>query len=373
MSQKYQKGQMPLTVPTPLKSNIVRDKYYVFNETGNIMIATTEVDGSQIQEDVRDVFNEVSVFFAGMTKVLNSTPIPNTSPVEYYDIFHYEQMMKIIDNSGLFVQVGMESIVSESQSFSATFSEQLLLGVIGLAVDEELVSFAKSMVSSMGKAGLKISENHQSDTSKVSNIIFVIEYLLGMPIVTTLVIYVDVDEVVTNVKIGPCINIHSQSEDMTINKDSYLFVLPQYIKKYSPDLISGEEDPAYLRFINTLRNAMDPDDVMFNSILDKASLQPVNTLKKSASYILLINNLGIVSANDITVTMVGQTAAEVKITTSASTLFANEATMYQLTLSLAGTATKAVTNYLTITIPKTSEREAVTITTKDKYKFDPSH
>jgi len=369
MSKKYEKGQMPLTVPTPLKSNIVRDKYYVFNETGNIMIATTEVDSSQIQEDVRAVFNEVSVFFAGMTKVLNSTPIPDTSPVEYYDIFHYEQMMKIIDNSGLFVQVGMESIVSESQSFSATFSEQLLLGVIGLAVDEELVSFAKSMVSSMGQAGLKISENHQHDTSEVSNIIFVIEYLLGMPIVTTLVIHVDVDEVVTNVKIGPCINVHAQSEDMTINKDSYLFVLPQYIKKYSPDLISGEEDPAYLRFINTLRNAMDPDDVMFNSILDTTTIRPVTTIKHGNSYILLINNLGIVTANDLTIKMVGQSATDVKITTSASTLFANEATMYQVKITIGGSATGSVSNYLTITAPKTAQREAISITTTEKYKY----
>lgn len=369
MSKKYEKGQMPLTVPTPLKSNIVRDKYYVFNETGNIMIATTEVDGSQIQEDVRDVFNEVSVFFAGMTKVLNSTPIPNTSPVQYYNIFHYEQMMKIIDNSGLFVQVGMESIVAESQSFSATFSEQLLLGVIGLAVDEELVSFAKSMVSSMGKAGLTISESHQSDTSEVSNIIFVIEYLLGMPIVTTLVIHVDVDDVVTNVKIGPCINIHAQSEDMTINKDSYLFVLPQYIKKYSPDLISGEEDPAYLRFINTLRNAMDPDDVMFNSILDPTTLAPTTTLKNGSKYILLINNLGIVNANYLTIEMVGKTASEVKITPTASTKFANEATMFQVTITIGGTATGTVTNFLTITAPKTGERDAISITTAEKYKY----
>ena len=46
-------------------------KGFVFNETGNIMMATTDVTNTTIEKEVRDVFAEVSVFFGAMTKALD--------------------------------------------------------------------------------------------------------------------------------------------------------------------------------------------------------------------------------------------------------------------------------------------------------------
>lgn len=50
------------------------NKNFIFNSTGNIMIATTETDSSNMDESSRRVFNEVSVFFAAMTRAITNTP-----------------------------------------------------------------------------------------------------------------------------------------------------------------------------------------------------------------------------------------------------------------------------------------------------------
>lgn len=51
-----------LEIPTDASKNIELPKYYTFNETGNIMLATTVGESAEIQESVRKVFAEVSVF-----------------------------------------------------------------------------------------------------------------------------------------------------------------------------------------------------------------------------------------------------------------------------------------------------------------------
>ena len=52
-------------------NNVQVKKGFVFNETGNIMMATTDMDSAEIEQSVRDVFAEVSVFFGAMTKALD--------------------------------------------------------------------------------------------------------------------------------------------------------------------------------------------------------------------------------------------------------------------------------------------------------------
>ena len=51
-------------------NNVEIKKGFVFNETGNIMMSTTDLTNETIEQNVKDVFAEVSVFFAAMTKAL---------------------------------------------------------------------------------------------------------------------------------------------------------------------------------------------------------------------------------------------------------------------------------------------------------------
>lgn len=40
------------------------------------MIASTDADSSNLDDKVRDVFNEVSVFYAAMSKAITTTSVP---------------------------------------------------------------------------------------------------------------------------------------------------------------------------------------------------------------------------------------------------------------------------------------------------------
>src|SRR5437868_12143560 len=92
-----------LELPPADPHNVEATKYYIFNETGNIMMASTSDMGVDIQQSVRDVFAEVSVFFAAMTRAISTTINPKTG--EPYSMYNYTALERIISGSGLFVHV----------------------------------------------------------------------------------------------------------------------------------------------------------------------------------------------------------------------------------------------------------------------------
>ncbi len=246
------------TKPTKLQAavknphNVEATKYYVFNETGNIMMATTANASEPIQQSVQDVFNEVAVFFAGMTRAITTTKNPGTG--KPYSLYNYEALERVIAGSGLFVHVTEEDVVSKSSSFGADFSKELLENLLGLATGAGEMAFASAMVSSIGKAGLEISGSKDSTSSKVGNIVFVCEYLLGMPIISAIVVYADFEENKQTFKLGPCFSESSVSTSLTMHKDTYLFVTPKFIHDYAGDLDSIQSDPNYLQMIGWLSN-----------------------------------------------------------------------------------------------------------------------
>jgi len=244
--------------PTPLAAavknphNVEATKYYIFNETGNIMMATTADASEPIQKNVQDVFNEVAVFFAGMTRAITTTKNPATG--KPYSLYNYEALERVIAGSGLFVHVTEEDVLSKSSSFGADFSKELLENLLGLATGAGEMAFASAMISSIGKAGLEIGGSHSSVSSKVGNIVFVCEYLLGMPIISAIVVYADFNENKQTFKAGPCFSESSVSTSLTMHKDTYMFVTPKFIHEYASDLDSIQSDPNYLELIGWLSN-----------------------------------------------------------------------------------------------------------------------
>lgn len=242
---------VPLTVPGPDPSNQEAVKYYVFNQTGNIMMSSTDLTSASITQPVRDVFNEVSVFFAAMTKAISTTINPVTkSPFSIYD---YNALMGIISGSGLFVHVTEEDIKYHTSSFGTQFSTELIEGLLGLATGSGELAFADAMIASMGSAAVDISSQSSSSDSKVANIVFICEYLLGMPIVSAMVVYCDASEVF-QVVVGPCFSETTVTTDWTMHKDTYMFVTPKFIEQYAGDLLAIESDAVYSEFIAYLSN-----------------------------------------------------------------------------------------------------------------------
>lgn len=251
-----------LSLPQADPFNLQAVKRYVFNETGNIMLASTDEKTDNIQQSVRDVFAEVSVFFAAMTKAISQTTNPNGTPdkngnLPYYNLYNYDALEAVIDGSGYFVRITEEDVSYTTSSWGANFSKELIEAILGLATGSGELGFATAMVNSMGKEGVNISGQSSSMTSKVANIIFVCEYLLGMPVVSAIVVTADSKTVSQTVSVGPCFKEQSSSTTMTVHKDTYMFITPTFIKQYAGDLSSIMNDPAYLKLIMQLESLIE--------------------------------------------------------------------------------------------------------------------
>jgi hypothetical protein len=244
-----QTSQLQPAQPNPF--NLQAVKRYIFNETGNIMMASTEIGSDKVADSVRDIFGEVAVFFAAMTKAISTTIDPNTG--QPYSLYNYNAIQHVIDGSGLFVHVTEEDIQFSTTSYGATFSKELIEGLLGLASGVGELSFAQGMIASMGSAGLTIGGNSDSSDTKVANIVFICEYLLGMPIVSAMVVYCDASENSQTFAAGPCFSETTIQTSLTMHKDTYMFVTPAFIKTYAGDLEAAATDLEFLEFVDYLQ------------------------------------------------------------------------------------------------------------------------
>jgi hypothetical protein len=272
---------MDLKAPQPNPFNIQASKEYVFNETGNIMLAKT-IDGSgEIEESTRELFAEVAVFFAAMTRAISTTINPKTK--KYYTLYDYEALQAVIDGSGLFVHVTEEDITHQASSWGVSFSKDLIEALLGLATGEGELGFAKAMIASMGSHGLKIGAENSKSNGVVGNIVFVCEYLLGMPIISAIVVYIDSKKERQSFTVGPCVKESSQSVTLKMHKDTYMFVSPKFIKKYAGDLLSIESDLEYLEFVDYLQDLVERKPVITAVETPKGAPAP-DKLKLNKSY-----------------------------------------------------------------------------------------
>ncbi len=97
---KKQNNKDSQPVYTPMK------KHYVFNETGNIMLCSTSDSINNFDEDIKDSFIDLSVFFAAMTKAVHSTINPVTK--KPFSIYNYQAVKNILSQSGMFVEMNVE-------------------------------------------------------------------------------------------------------------------------------------------------------------------------------------------------------------------------------------------------------------------------
>jgi hypothetical protein len=288
-------GSTPTIPPTPIvpspstSLNQPKAKYYVFNQTGNIMMSTTSVSDDTITQQVRDVFNEVSVFFAAMTKAITNTINPTTG--QPYSIYNYNALSSIIGGSGLFVHVTEEDVSYDTKTVSVSFSQELVEAVLGLPTGAGELAFASAMVSSAGKEGITLSAHYSNDDNKVANITFVCEYLMGMPVVSVIVLYTTTDMVEATIKIGPCISAGGSSTVIQMHKDTYMFVTPTFIKQYAGDLDSVTNTPAYIEFVSYLESMLVGEPVAGN-VTDSAGNPAGSYLDPSVTYTINGSSFG---------------------------------------------------------------------------------
>ena len=250
---------VPLAIPTDASKSVELTKYFTFNETGNILLATTVGASAEVDESVKKVFGEVSVFFAAMTKAITSTPNPDAkSPPANYSLYNYFALERVIDASGCFIDVTEQDVTHTTKSCGAELSKELLNGVLGLATGVGAMNFALGMMSSIGQEGLKLSASSDASKNKVGNIIFVCEYLMGMPSISAIVVYLDANKHSAQLALGPCFKANVNTFTLTMHKDTYMFVTPAFIHEYAGDLGSISSDDAYGALVKGMQASLQP-------------------------------------------------------------------------------------------------------------------
>lgn len=256
-------------------------KHYVFNQTGNIMIATTDQHQSSMDEAFRSVCAEVSVFFATMTKAIHSVENPQTK--QPYSIYNYAALKKVMDSSGMFVNLHQKEIAFTSNQAGQAFGKDFIQSILDVNLNNVQVPFAFDTLNAIHREAhhIAVAKQMQSndfhlESTEVSHIIFLCESLLGMPTVSVVVAHFDAhpedlqEEKPTEnqpkkesffARISQKI-IHSSEEKQALpqhqwhyKKDTYLFVAPKFFKNYVNDLYISST-PEYTRFVRSLTDSL---------------------------------------------------------------------------------------------------------------------
>ena len=171
---------------------------------------------------------------------------------------------RFMQNEGIDIQPCadcLQSLQAEGKTVMILASGQpaAVRGVLALSVampaatGAGALSFATAMISAIGNEGLKVAGATSDHGSEVGNIVFVCEYLMGMPSISAIVVYINAHDHVTQFQAGPCIKTESHSMTFKMHKDTYMFVTPTFIREYAGDLNTVTTDAAYGELVKSMR------------------------------------------------------------------------------------------------------------------------
>lgn len=285
-------------------------KEFIFNETGNIMVVQSPNEEGELSDEAKELFQEVSVFFAAMTKTISQTVNPAKALAKaeepakykdlniYYSIYDYDALEAIINGSGYFVHVNREDIHHKRTAKSIEISTSLIEGVLGITMPQGGLNLAQKIISSMGQHAnetVKFSKETSTKKNKLANIVFVCENLFGVSLTSAIIVTLDMEEASKKYEAGPCIKAGEQTLDLKIHKDTYMFVPPKFISKYAGELSKVKNDPDYLQLISDFSHLLNrtPDikGIINDTPIGNREYLINNTLKSGSAYRIVGNYL----------------------------------------------------------------------------------
>ncbi|NOU52839.1 hypothetical protein HG263_20225 [Pseudoalteromonas sp. JBTF-M23] len=244
-------------------------KYYLFNETGNILICTTEKSVTGFEEDIRSAFNNVTVFFAAMTKALSQTINPVTN--KPFSTYNYQAIKNVFASSGLFVETSKEVGVFRSPHIGEKLGQNFVEHILNREFDRRTLSFTRGMFSGMRKQH-EVADGAEldPDSNKMcrgGQVFFVCELLCGVPTTSVVLVTIEPKSGVANTQ-DSTVKAKSDGADIDIldigstqqsrrkekgivrdwayKKRTYLFISPQFIMQsagnLNPDNYSSYEE-----------------------------------------------------------------------------------------------------------------------------------
>lgn len=236
-------------------------KYYMFNETGNIMLCTSERNIGGFDEDIKNSFIDVTVFFAAMSKAIHTTKNPKTDA--YYSIYNYQAVKNVLLSSGMFIEVNVEENAFESEGVGESLGKAFLQHALNRNFGDVNLPFTRAMFNGMKyQHSLNKATSHQDIASDAryfrgGSIFFICEILMGIPQTTAVLLNIEPEsEEDTDAEqkhLGKSANMFDlgckyenehqpqhQNRRWKFKKRSYLFVPPKFIANNSASLSNGD-------------------------------------------------------------------------------------------------------------------------------------
>jgi len=259
MVQKHNDAQQQFMNQSlrPAGDAVESDRIYTFNQTGNFLISSTFAKGKLDLENLIPKkcwleFQRAAVFLAAMTKALHVTKKK----------FDYLAMQEVINGSGTWVQMTEEEVHHETSQYGASFSTELVKGLVGLMIPEaSLMKFATTMTQSMGKKAVNLSIDNEKDETKLANMIIICENIFGVPFICMIMVSIDSSEVRHAVGVGPCLKAESVTTKLTMTKETYYWVSPEAIKNDSEDILKAMDDKNEAQIVNKMADLIRGKDI----------------------------------------------------------------------------------------------------------------
>ena len=252
-------------------------KYYMFNETGNILLCTSAKNIEGIDSYRKDSFIDVSVFLAAMTKALATTKLEDSE--QNFSIYNYQAMKDVFTRSGMFIETNVERGYLTSRKVGETLGKRFVQTVLGRTFDDTSLGFTRGMFN-----GMRFQEESSRKVSKYQHgghVFFICEVLNGLPCTSVVLVKIEPrsgkggfnanqdefkreDNSVDVYKLGEyqekgygrC----KTRRTWRFRKRSYLFVPPSYIKnasKHLNDVDSGDYDALVNSLSEKLQSMID--------------------------------------------------------------------------------------------------------------------
>lgn len=224
-------------------------KYFAFNETGNVMVSSTVEKEKDLREEVIVEFQKVAVLFDAV-----STAIMRSGK----DLNDYETLNKLLGTSQWCEQVHTECRTLEIKQNTVAVNVGLIMDILGdISATGAAMRIAKSILTSigskLGKIGGKdgmftVKKNSNKSKKRVAHILFVCEDLMGMPLISIQCIHASENQDLFGTTVGKCGQVSKTDLTVYYQVDTYMFVDPAYIEKFTPEF---KKDPEFEELISS--------------------------------------------------------------------------------------------------------------------------
>ncbi|WP_017445399.1 hypothetical protein [Gayadomonas joobiniege] len=271
------RGRAPKKPNPPEDSSVYYpiEKYYVFSETGNIVLCTTEAVNQEFDSDIKDAFTDVSVFFAAMTKALASTI--NSATGKPFSIYNFFAVEKVLCASGMFVEVQSQMDTFNSSGVGESLAQTFIEKALNRKLDRSKLGFGRGMFQGMREQ----QSAQQGQINQTGQLFFVCESLMGLPQTTAILLNIrdksvtdkpasDRQEIELEEEAEPAdvldLGVRSETQHKfaesgaierkwQFTKKVYLFVPPKLVAKNSDDF-NGIYPSGYANLIETMKDAL---------------------------------------------------------------------------------------------------------------------